>query len=401
MSITYADFQVQLGAVLRIARKREALLEHIRQADNANYDRRLLTAANGFSTSQTDEARVLGQHLAHLDGAALTNIRSAWTAYRSLLEAATGFLDMIADDLGASQEDRAAGAIRYLYDVVDGVVSINERRGKLGALYRDMLDQSESVKANVVTFGSLTAGPDNRGLLTATSESALSHCPTGTLVLEVVSDNVDNPTLRASVELTNPLPDGTARIVGDNLVTCERSWEDGPTGITMVLTRTGLGSPTESGDNGSLFSGTTIATPAESDSDKGIFHITVTRQATSPIWLIEVFNDSARENKVGSTTADTTSGTVALTITCRGGSVISTTFNRANAHTHLPSAGNTDEDISFDIETPRLGDRWTRSLSNDEAGNFSTKLMKLWRISLPTDASPTFTDANASSISMS
>lgn len=401
MAVNYTTLPVQFGALLKIFRKREALSEQIRLASASTHDRRLLVAANGFSTSQTDEARVLGSQISLLDNEQLSAIRGMMTTYKSRIESVGDFFGLLADDLAASSNDRARGAIRYAYDNVAGAISIVERQGILGSLYRDMIAGDQRVTANGVTFGSFTAGSANRGLLTVTSMTGLSHMLSGTLVFEVVSESVDNPTLSVQLDLTNPLPDGTTIVRADNLLTAEESFEDGPTGLTCVLTRSGLATPTENGDNGNIFSATSFATPSASDASGGVYQVRVTRQAVAPIWLVEVFQDTDRNVKVGSTTTDGTVGTVALTITCRGGSVMSTTFSKANANTLLVAAGNTDDDITFDIETPRIGDRWTRSVTNDEVGNFSTKIAKLWRITLPTSGANLWTDALAASESFS
>ena len=66
----------------------------------------------------------------------------------------------------------------------------------------------------------------------------------------------------------------------------------------------------------------------------------------------------------------------------------------------MPATGDT-ADAQWDIETPRLGDKWTRSLTNDYAGVFATKILKLWRASLPIAGANLWTDANAADVSMS
>jgi hypothetical protein len=361
-----------------------------------------LVASNAFSTSATDEARVLASQTSRLENEALTALRNEWKSLRSKIESKTDFFGLIADDLGASETDRNAGAIQYLYDDDgSGAITIRERRGILGALYRDMQTNTQHVLPNGVTFGSLTAASGNRGLLTATAMTGLSHALTGTAVFEVVDEDVTQPQIRVSLEYTNPLPDGITFVKASNFLTPEKSFEDGPTGFTITLTRTGLASPTETDPN-ALFASTSFATPATGDCDNGVYHFKVSRVATSPIWIIEVFRDSSRSSKVGvpNATVDGTSGTQVLTIPCSNGTVITTTFSKTNAAGAI-SEGSSDSTVSYDIETPRLGDRWTRSVTNDEAGNYATKMAKMWRFTLPTNGSPAWTDSNASSISMS
>lgn len=402
MAMNYTTFPIQLAQLLRMMRKREVLAEHIRLADNANYDRRLLVAANGFSTSDTGEAKVLSSQLARLDNASLTALRNEWRALRSLIESKNDFFGLLADDLGASEQDRNAGAIQYVHDVSEaGAVTIRERRGLLGLLYKDMQTNSQHILPNGVTLGPLTAVSGNRGALTSTSHTALSHALTGTVVFEVVDEDVTLPQIRVTHEFTNPTPDGITFVTAANFLTPEQSFTDGPTGHTIVLTRSGLAAPTETDPTGFVAS-TTIATPASGDCDNGVFHLKISRVATAPIWVIEVYSDSSRTTKVGVPNAecDGTSGTQILTIVCNNGTTITTTFNKTTAAANI-AAGASDSSVSWDIKTPRLGDKWYRSCTNDEAGNYATKMAKAWRFTLPTNAVPSFTDSNASSISMS
>jgi hypothetical protein len=406
MPINYTTLPIQIATMLRMARKIHALQIQQRDASNANYDRRLLIQANGLSTSDDQEAKVFGGFLAWLDGAAVPNERALFASLRAKIESQLdGLGKIIAEDLAASADERGRAWIDYEYDsdLTDGTIAIKQRHGLWGLLYRDMAAAANSqyITANAISFGSFTAGSGNNGTLTATSRSGASHVLTGTARVECVDDTVDRPQFRVTLTPTLPRADGVVAIEGDNLLTAGKSWEDGPTGLTMTLTVSGLAAPTEAGDNGNIFSSTSIASPKEADSNKGIFYITVTRQASAPIWLVEVYRDSARTEKVGRATTDGTTGTAVLTITCNGGSIITTTFDKAAANTALPSAGNSDADISFDIDTPHVGDFWTFTTTSDDAGNYATKIAQLWPATLPTSGSNLWTDANASSISMS
>ena len=400
MAVDYVSLQIQFGALLQIMRKREALLEHILRASNVNFDRRRLTQTNGFGGDDTEEARALGRQLTHLDGSAGPSVSGVWSSYRSLIEDPNDFFGIIIADVPASADDRAAGAIEYEYETVDGAVSISNRVGVLAALRADMLAQGEFVLANGITFGALVVTTGNLGILALTSITGLSHALTGTLVLEVTGESVDAPTLSVSNELTDRLPDNQTIVDADNDLTAEKSLEDGPTGITVTLTRPGLAAPVETGDDGAMFSATSIASPAEADMNGGVLQVKVTRQATTPIWLIEFFNSSARTTKVGTVTTDTVLGTFAIDITLTNGTRFQSTFDRVAANVKLPATGNTDNDISFDIQTPRLGDRWTITVTNDEVGNYSTKIAKAWRTSLPVAGSSQWTEANAASIAV-
>lgn len=405
MAINWTTLQVQLAQELRILRKREAAWINFKFADNANYDKRLYVAANAYSTSVNEEANALSTGYAHLDGVQVPGMAALWSAYRGNIENEKGFFGILANDIELlSDSDKAAGAIAYVYTDTDGVIAISERNGYWGALRRQMLAEGYYIVANGVTYGTFTAANGNVGTLAATSMSGANHQLTGTLIFECVDDTVDAPKLSVRLKYTTPWPDGTEIVEADNLLECEKSFEDGPTGLTTVLTRSGLASPTEAGDDGNMFSSSAIATPAEADSNKGKIYIKVTRQAVSPIWLIQWYRTDAllASDLVQQATTDTTAGTYSVDMTGAGGQRFTSTFNRANADAHLASAGNSDSDITFDIGSPRLGDKWTRVATNDEAGVYATKLAHAWHVSLPNaGATAQFTDANANSVSMS
>ncbi len=205
-------------------------------------------------------------------------------------------------------------------------------------------------------------------------------------------------TLSVQLQLDQELIDGTTEVDADNDLTVGQNFEDGPTGLNLKLD---LGSIVEAGDDGAMFSATTITNPQSGDTDNGKIYIRVTRQATSPIWLIEYFSDGSLTTLQGTDTSDTTVGTDTITITGSAGTIFSTTFDRAAAAVQLPATGNTDSDITFDIVNPREGDRWTIPVTNDEAGNFATKLARNYRASLNSVAAGnTIVDADAASVSM-
>lgn len=401
MAVNYTTLQVQLGALLQIMRKREALLEEILLSDSANQDRRLLGQANGFGTSDTEESRALGGQINHLDTSAGPSVSGVWSSYRSQIESLNDFFGIIQTDVPASADDISAGAIAYEYEDVDGLISIVNRIGILAALRSDMLANTQFVLANGITFGSLVATSGNRGELQLDSSSGESHALTGTLVLEVTGESVDAPTLSVANELGKRLPDIVDVVEADNALTAGKSFEDGPTGVTLSLSRNKLNPPDEAGDTGNMFASVIIATPAEADMNGGVLQVRVTRQAVAPIWLIDFFSTSARTTKVGSITTDTVVGTFAIDLTLQNGTRFQANFDRAAANVELPAAPNSDDNISYDIKTPRLGDRWTIAVTNDEAGNYSTKIAKAWRMSLPVAGASQFTEANAASISFS
>lgn len=401
MALNWTKTPIQLASVLKISQAIKAVYNYAVLASDASHFSRLLSATNGYGQSDTEEAKAYSAMSAYYRDTFGAAISAEFQRNRDLIESDDGLFGILKADMSASDEKDAGGAIDYDYEDVSGAISIIARNGIWGALRREMLADGYYVTGNTITVGSITAKSGNRGLLTKTSMTAESHCLTGTLVVTVVDENVTAPKLKLVNVLPLPLVDGSGdTIEADNDLTCEKSFEDGPTGITCVLTRSGLAAPTESGDGGAIFSSTTISTPSEGDMNGGVLQVRVLRQAGSLPWLVEFFSSSARTTRVGSTSFAGTTGTVALDVTMKSGTRFQSTFDKAAANTALPNANDEDNDIAFDIETPRLGDRWTISLSSDDAGNYSTKLAQVRRVSLPVAGSSLLTDSNAASISI-
>jgi len=313
MAINHTTHQVQLGAIFKVGRKIKNFLDDCLNASDASDDRRLLSVSNGFQQSDSDQAKIYGRHAGHFDGAKAAALRGLWTNYRALFESSEDYGGLVRKAIGMSAEEIAGGAITYDYEDIAGQVSIIGRRGLWGSLYRAFDEDDYKVTANVISFGTFTAGAQNRGsLLTVTAMTGLSHALPGTLRLICVDESVTAPKF-SLVNVLNPvIPDGTLEVAADNQITCEKAYQDGPTGIYCTLTRPGLAAPTESGDGGAIFSSTTISTPKTADMNGGVLYIRVVRQ-TDPDFLIEFYNSSARTRKVGSTTVDGVSSTVATT----------------------------------------------------------------------------------------
>lgn len=400
MALNHTTHQVQLGAIFKVARKIKNFIDDCLNASDASDDRRLLSVSNGFAQSDNDQAKIYGRHVGHFDGAKIGALRGLWTGYRALFESGADYGGLIRKAIGMSAEEIAGGAITYDYEDIAGQISIIGRRGLWGALYRAFDEDDYKVTANVIGFGTFTAGAQNRGaILTVTSMTGLSHALPGTLRLICTDESVTAPKLSLVNVLDPVMPDGTAEVAADNEITPEKAYQDGPTGISCTLTRPGLGAPVESGDGGAMFASTTISTPKTADMEGGVLYVRVVRQ-TDPDFLIEFYNSSARTRKVGSTTVDGTSGTVAIDYTLQNGTRFQTTFDKAAAATALASVGDEDADITFDIQTPRLGDTFYRAVTNDYAGNFSTLLALLRRASLPVAGTNLYTDSNAANVSV-
>jgi hypothetical protein len=403
MALNHTTHQVQLGAICKVARKIKNFIDDCKNASDASDDRRLLSVANGFQQSDSDQAKIYGRHTGHFDGPKLGALRGLWTGYRALFESSEDYGGLLRKAIGMTAEEIAGGAISYEYEeLASGQVTIIGRRGLWGALYRAMDEDDYKVVANAISFGTFTAGAQNRGAtLTVTSMSGLSHALPGVLRLLCVDESVTSPKFSLVNVLDPVLPDGTPEVAADRQLTCEKTYQDGQTGIFATLTRPGLAAPTKAGDGGSIFSGTTtISTPKTADMEGGVMYVRVLRQ-TDPDWLIEFYSSSARTKRVGSLTIDGTSGTVAIDYPLVNGTRFQhSAFDKAAAAALLTAVGDEDADITFDILTPRKGDTFYRTVANDFAGNYSTILALLRRASLPVAGTNLYTDSNAANVTV-
>lgn len=305
-------------------------------------------------------------------------------------------LPFIANAMELDQGTIDEGPIIYEYNEEllnsTGQVSVIRFGGILGKLRTQMSADNEHIRENVVTLGAITAVSGNTGQLTElTVGGGRSHALTGKLRMHCVDDTVGRTKLTLDNVLTEMLPNGDEMRSGDNQITVGTDYDDGPTGIALQIRYVAL---VESGDNGNIVSAPDWDTPNETDSDKGKLYLKVTRVhatgPTPPIWLLEWYNNANRqvENLVGSSTSNSITGTEVITIPGQE-SNLSFTFDRAAANTLLPSVGNTDQDIMWDLKVPRVGEEWTKTVTNDEAGLFATKVAKTWPATLNTTANAT------------
>lgn len=292
------------------------------------------------------------------------------------------------------------GAITYEYNDdlrgETGQTTVTRRGGVLGTLARVMELAGESIKANAVTLGAITAQAGNRGTLTEQSVGAgRSHALPGILVMHCTNETIGRTEFTLENRLTDALPEGATRGADNTVIvtaggTAGVNYEDGPTGVTLELR---YGAFVESGDGGNIVSGFAWTKPSDQDSDHGIIYMRISRvtvaDTVNGIFLVELFrgaNLSLASNFIGSRPIKSTSGSEVVQIP---GTVSDFTFtiDRAAANTALPSVGNEDNDIKFDQKVPRLGDVWTKTVANDKAGVFSTKIAEEWPVSLNAVAS--------------
>lgn len=394
----YTNTFTQLGVELVNARRIEAVLENFRDSDVATYAQPKIRAA--YNEALTTEANAETRETGFYVNTVVSDLVSLHRSTVQSFEAA--FQPVLAEELALSDEEQGKGMIAYDYDPVlsaTGQISILKRRGFLGTLRTQMIADVQSIQKNTVTFGTFTAVAGNLGTLAVAGSPTFAgedHTLAGTITWTCTDDTVDAPKLSCVVELTRPLPDGSTSLTAENSVTVGKSFQDGQTGLLFQLD---LGAVVKTGDAGSpVFSLESMTKPSEGDTNKGLFYLKVTRQAVAPIWLIEWYNNSDTanpQNLVQRTTADGTVGTIAKTIFRT--SVLNFTFSMANANTDMPSTGNT-RTVTYDLKTPRLGDKWTRTITNAEAGNFASKVARRYRASLNSSAGPTISDALAASI---
>jgi hypothetical protein len=410
MSLNYTKIQVQLAAILKVSQKIKAIRDHAAKSNDASYNSRLFTAANGYDTSVTVEKRAYGEQVKFFDGTMLDAVVALWDGYKQQVEKVDDFFGVLADGLGFSEEELGGEAIGYEYDPIlaqEGHILLVNKTGILGALDKDMRENDQYVDANVVTLGGSDITPlnGNRGEIEAASMTALSQLPTGKLVFECVNERVDQCRIQLTFEYpqSDPNPDGTDKLAAQNFITAEQSYEDYWLGLTgVLLNRPGLADPTKTGDDDDFFTGGgTFEDPKEVDMRGGVLYLRITRRdITSEEWLIEFFSDSSRTNKRGAVVTGTMVGSYSIDKTLIGGTRFTETFDRAAAAAVLTDPGDTLETISYDIRTPRQGDKWEREVTNDEQFNYVSKIKRLWRWTPPTAGVSKWTNANAASVSM-
>ena len=407
MSLNYgSDAETQFGEILSILSKRGDLIDHVGRGDDANFDRRLLVVTNGFDVTDTVESAVHANIVNRLDDVDLpllqSNIRSARDSMifgRTVTNPGLAYLWLKA--LGLQGKLAPTTGVEYIFDesFTDGTVAILQRKGIIGEVRNDMelTVNSQRITANGVTFGAFTPKQNNVGLLTLTTMTGESHVPSSTFNLICNNNSATRPEFDVSIALSRiqKLWSGEDIFEGRRVLTAEKAWEDGFTGLSLEFTRTGLASPTVI-DADALFSSESVATPHDGDSDIGVFHIRVTRQSGEPRWLIECFADSSLTTKTGRVTTNSGSGNITLVLTCNNGSALTFDFQRTTADAAMAAPGNISTPNSFDIDNPREGDHWTRTVTNDEVGNFATLMMKLGiRMSLPVTGTNLWLDSLA------
>lgn len=406
--MSYLTLSTKIGAELAVLDTCRRLREHARLKSNAGFFFRLLKVANGYDPDDNEDGAALTKDGEHFKTTMGPGFQGLYTAYRDILEAKDGLYGVIAAEIAAiTKEDIEAGAIAYEYLDTDGAITIKNRKGSLGGLWRQMTTDGNYVEPNVVTPGGLTAQGGNVGLLTGTALTAAQfygNCPSGVITVKCVDQQVARPkfSVQHKIDMASILGDGQDLIDADqsNRLTLEKAFHCGMIGLKgIILSRSGLAAPVIAGDGFSILSLVTVTNPQDSDSTLGVFYVTIHRDP-SDVWVITIYSDSGRTNQVGQVSTSGTAGSVALTAPCGGGSSIAFTFSRANAHANLGSVGSKDDDISIDIKHVREGDTWTFAVTNGHEGKFMTKMMRMRRFAFPDSGSSKWTDTLANDLTI-
>ena len=405
MAITYTGATstiAQLGAELKGMRLLEAAYDWLTRVDGSTYVRDLLNVAYVNSVADEDQAEsdskaslkdnispdVLSKHAQRV-----SDFETYWLAT---------YLAALTD---AKQSDIDAGAITYLYNEAleeTGEISVQDRTGMLGVLWKDVSAQRKKFIRNALTIGTLTANPagTNVGVLVATTKTGDDNTLGGTVNVACTDETVGAVKCSVGLTLTLPLRDASLTAIreAEKELTVGKTFRDPITGMVLLLD---LDTPVITGDAGSIFSVLSVANPSGNDSDFGRYYIEVERMSGTggdPDFRVRWYrlsNFTVAANLVATEDVTGVAGSVVLVISGNG-SVITVTFSKTNAAAALPVVDDKDSDIIFDLKSPREGDSWTISIANDEAGKFATKFARRWPIAFPSGpAKPTTNCAGA------
>lgn len=327
----------------------------------------------------------------------------------------------IADFLKVPPTERIVGpGFKTIYDTtsVSGQRLIKERQGIFAELRQSMLDQSAPAGAQSVTAGTPTAGNltaltgnvgklKNEGVAAATAITLVmaQHIQQGTVHVKCTSDTVGSA--RFSIEnvldaklAAAPVPQSRLdSILAEGSATAQitKQYQDQHLGVDFTLS---MVDPVESGDDGTIFSATSITNPNGTDTDFGKVYAKMKRTKKNPPdatdeFTFTLFSNSSRTTQIGSAVVATIVGSETVSITTSRGMVLTTTINKANANTKLPALNDEDVDLQWDLQPPRLGDEWTVAITHTFGSRFNKFLAENYLGSIPTSGAPTIADGFA------
>lgn len=327
-------------------------------------------------------------------------------------------LTFAATFLQASQTDRSARAgFSYIYVTASGQVTLSDRQGIWAALRQAWVDDTVATPQSVIqstpTAGNLIAQGGNVGRLRGEGTAAATaialvmaqNVLNGSLEMRCTNETVGQTRIRLDNTITKPLivapnlQGNTSKtvITGRNEVTVDKQYSDGATALTM-LARYLL--PIESGDTANLFDAApapTITSPNGAETDFGQWFMGVERTKEvgvdgSDEFTITFYSNSARTIAVGTVITTAVVGTTDLIITTLRNMVFGFRFNNANADTGMPNKGDTNLVVDFDIDPPKIGDKWNVALTHVFLSAFNEFLARNYLGAVPASGAPTITE---------
>lgn len=384
-----ADYEMlfaTLGAELKNHRKLEAVFENFHFVSSSDDAKRLISAEYSDSNIYQETANSIASRT--YEGSIAPTMQGLCSTLKQAFE--QGWFPVLDSEINTNPDDKASGAIAYNYDgnLNDGTISILSRSGRWGALRNKMIADREVIVKNTVAFGSLVALGTNQGDITLGSVSGADHTLSGTLTLLCTDDTVEAPKFSLINVLSQKIADQTVQtsadglfsiIPADNAIQLTRSYEDGPTGVSILLNYH-AGTTVDPDEVFYTGGGISVLNPTEADSNKGNVYFRLTRQSSDPVWKLEWFRDAARSDLVTQATAY--HALPEFFLLGPSGMSIAVGLDTANADTALPNPDDTLANMEFDLGVPRLNDQWTITVTNSEDGLFATKIAHRYRASL-------------------
>lgn len=301
--------------------------------------------------------------------------------------------DFLPSFLNMSASRIAEDILTYTLTNSAGNITLTRTQGILQQFNIDLVDNTQTVKKNTVTNGSLTAAPQNIGQMSLSNIVLKEHALSGTLNFRCTEESFPSEQITISHKLTNILPNGSDSIASANLAQIARTLEDAVIGFKALFNRV----ITDTGDPNNVFSTYVISGESTTNTNNGLLYAKLSASPTPATfkWLLEVFKNSdlASANLVDNANIASGTGTVAVTLTAQNGSGLNMTldFNKTNANgASLPYQATV-----INLNRLRLDDSWTMTITNDEAGLFQIFLARYYGFSINSAVSPTILDAMA------
>lgn len=416
MAFDHATWGTVLGMALRAARVFEGEREEsIIENGGTQYLVDLINTALPDGVQANGDAKT----------AALAALKTLDT---SLLQAHSTWMDGQEDWLSIflqtltsiSAADLAAGWVDYVYDAAleaSGEISIQKAIGLLPAVARIMTADAKVVQENVITLGALGANPANVGSAVESSIVKSEYMLDGTIVFTCIDDTIGKTIFTVENQLSpTKYPKGLVRqlrnqsdvkrITEVKNLTLGRLFQGGETGLKILI---GLDTIAITDPNPNPpFTLVTITSPEENDSDKGKYYIFYQHirvgAGPDPNWIITWYRGAPSVNTLVQTVPIVGEAPVVpFSFAGANGTVIAGSFDTGKANTDYPALNALSLQDTFDIRNPRQGDIFTKTVANNEAGNFQAKTARRYPFSFPSDvaASAEYAQGKAASLSVS